>query len=124
MVTTARLRALCRRYEGGQLVRGMVRLRGWSKRYRYRFGKNLFAAPPDAGGYAKSSVRQVLRQERAMGFEPTTSSLGSWHSTTELRPRFFPHVRAVPLTQTFYRARQRTQVLSPGGPASASRPRT
>ena len=21
-----------------------------------------------------------------MGFEPTTSSLGSWHSTTELRP--------------------------------------
>ncbi len=25
--------------------------------------------------------------ERAMGFEPTTSSLGSWHSTTELRPR-------------------------------------
>jgi hypothetical protein len=22
-----------------------------------------------------------------MGFEPTTSSLGSWHSTTELRPR-------------------------------------
>jgi uncharacterized protein (TIGR03000 family) len=26
-------------------------------------------------------------RERAMGFEPTTSSLGSWHSTTELRPR-------------------------------------
>ncbi len=25
--------------------------------------------------------------KRAMGFEPTTSSLGSWHSTTELRPR-------------------------------------
>src|SRR5690349_11674804 len=25
--------------------------------------------------------------ERAMGFEPTTSSLGSWHSTTELRPQ-------------------------------------
>ena len=22
-----------------------------------------------------------------MGFEPTTSSLGSWHSTTELRPQ-------------------------------------
>ena len=26
-------------------------------------------------------------QERAKGFEPSTSSLGSWHSTTELRPR-------------------------------------
>jgi hypothetical protein len=26
-------------------------------------------------------------EERAMGFEPTTSSLGSWHSTPELRPR-------------------------------------
>ncbi len=24
--------------------------------------------------------------EREMGFEPTTSSLGSWHSTTELLP--------------------------------------
>jgi hypothetical protein len=26
------------------------------------------------------------RMERAMGIEPTTSSLGSWHSTAELRP--------------------------------------
>jgi hypothetical protein len=37
-------------------------------------------------------------KERAMGFEPTTSSLGSWHSTTELRPqnrpRFNKHLRA------------------------------
>ena len=24
--------------------------------------------------------------ERVMGFEPTTSSLGSWHSTAELHP--------------------------------------
>ena len=24
-----------------------------------------------------------------MGFEPTTSSLGSWHSTTELRPQTY-----------------------------------
>ena len=28
-----------------------------------------------------------------MGFEPTTSSLGSWHSTTELRPRIEGHSR-------------------------------
>jgi hypothetical protein len=26
------------------------------------------------------------RLERATGVEPATSSLGSWHSTTELRP--------------------------------------
>src|SRR3989441_12808902 len=28
-----------------------------------------------------------LAAERATGFEPATSSLGSWHSTPELRPR-------------------------------------
>src|SRR5262249_31644729 len=28
-----------------------------------------------------------LDRERATGVEPATSSLGSWHSTTELRPR-------------------------------------
>ena len=33
---------------------------------------------------ANSSLR-----ERAKGFEPSTSSLGSWHSTAELRPRTF-----------------------------------
>ncbi len=27
-------------------------------------------------------------KQRASGFEPPTSSLGSWHSTTELRPRY------------------------------------
>src|SRR5262245_56663171 len=26
-------------------------------------------------------------RERAMGFEPTTTTLATWHSTTELRPR-------------------------------------
>src|SRR5688500_20375190 len=30
---------------------------------------------------------QPLGPERATGLEPATSSLGSWHSTTELRPR-------------------------------------
>src|SRR5262249_28175631 len=35
-----------------------------------------------------------------MGFEPTTSSLGSWHSTTELRPRFHSEFyRSPPVTQ-------------------------
>src|SRR5690349_703281 len=31
-------------------------------------------------------IRHQCR-ERATGFEPATSSLGSWHSTPELRPR-------------------------------------
>ena len=32
---------------------------------------------------------QRKEKERATGVEPATSSLGSWHSTTELRPRRF-----------------------------------
>jgi hypothetical protein len=36
----------------------------------------------------RARLRLWLRRgKRAMGFEPTTSSLGSWHSTTELRPQ-------------------------------------
>jgi hypothetical protein len=34
-----------------------------------------------------TSVRKLLILERETGFEPATSSLGSWHSTTELLPR-------------------------------------
>ncbi len=33
--------------------------------------------------------------ERAKGFEPSTSSLGSWHSTTELRPRVKGEERSI-----------------------------
>src|SRR5215207_8490530 len=46
----------------------------------------LEAAPSAEEGSPKLGVGCYLRLERAMGFEPTTSSLGSWHSTTELRP--------------------------------------
>jgi hypothetical protein len=28
----------------------------------------------------------ILKMERANGFEPSTSTLARWHSTTELRP--------------------------------------
>jgi hypothetical protein len=35
----------------------------------------------------RSHVRRGASRERATGLEPATSSLGSWHSTTELRPR-------------------------------------
>ena len=47
----------------------------------------LSAARPTIGRYATSRQPETYVSERAMGFEPTTSSLGSWHSTTELRPR-------------------------------------
>ncbi len=35
----------------------------------------------------RSNAAREGEEKRAMGFEPTTSSLGSWHSTTELRPQ-------------------------------------
>src|SRR4051794_34731213 len=34
----------------------------------------------------------MKQSERATGLEPATSSLGSWHSTTELRPRISGNV--------------------------------
>ena len=34
-----------------------------------------------------------VRDKRASGFEPPTSSLGSWHSTTELRPQVLIHIQ-------------------------------
>jgi hypothetical protein len=37
------------------------------------------------GGYV-SKDRKLLILERETGLEPATSSLGSWHSTTELLP--------------------------------------
>src|SRR5207253_8358611 len=35
---------------------------------------------------SESREKSALSRERATGVEPATSSLGSWHSTTELRP--------------------------------------
>jgi hypothetical protein len=40
------------------------------------------------GGYPKS-LQVIEKMERETGFEPATSSLGSWHSTTELLPLAF-----------------------------------
>src|SRR2546425_5025207 len=40
-----------------------------------------------AGERMGSSGGRGRERERATGFEPATSSLGSWHSTPELRPR-------------------------------------
>src|SRR4051812_2538859 len=37
--------------------------------------------------FAQRPMRRRLTRERATGVEPATSSLGSWHSTTELRPQ-------------------------------------
>ena len=61
-------------------------------------GRHSNAPPKPYAGRAASLVQSQLRQiqfstksfdllERAMGIEPTTSSLGSWRSTAELRPR-------------------------------------
>ena len=43
--------------------------------------------PHRAGLPSAIRGRADFKVERAMGLEPTTSSLGSWHSTAELRPR-------------------------------------
>jgi hypothetical protein len=47
--------------------------------------------PVETNEHPRSEMERKSLSQRAMGFEPTTSSLGSWHSTTELRPqtRFF-----------------------------------
>jgi hypothetical protein len=49
------------------------------------------------GGFQRVSVPLSLfpaYSERATGFEPATSSLGSWHSTTELHPQNAPEVKS------------------------------
>ena len=54
---------------------------------------NLPGTLPDASDDSVPSkvmepfVFYGFRRERATGVEPATSSLGSWHSTTELRPQ-------------------------------------
>jgi len=53
--------------------------------------------------------------QRAMGFEPTTSSLGSWHSTTELRPHpYFLHDKGL-TRQSQDPVAYRSVALSPFG---------
>ena len=62
--------------------------------------------------------------ERPTGFEPATSSLGSWHSATELRPlgalhitpeAYFPSfsVISVALMRSSLRAFQLMRLLAP-----------
>ena len=43
-------------------------------------------AENEEGGYGLLTRNPLEELERATGFEPATSSLGSWHSATELRP--------------------------------------
>ena len=45
--------------------------------YRYTPFSPIRAALPTGGRYVYSRSAESLLQERAMGFEPTTSSLGS-----------------------------------------------
>jgi hypothetical protein len=48
----------------------------------------------------------IERMERETGLEPATSSLGSWHSTTELLPRFnhLQQLRVQSSPLSFFRA--------------------
>jgi hypothetical protein len=43
-----------------------------------------------------------VRKKRASGFEPPTSSLGSWHSTTELRPLELPISSLLTILYTYF----------------------
>ena len=53
----------------------------------YHFERPQKPLCPTLDRYTNSRSAQPLYQQRAKGFEPSTSSLGSWHSTTELRPQ-------------------------------------
>jgi hypothetical protein len=50
-------------------------------------------------------VSKLLKMERETGLEPATSSLGSWHSTTELLPRslLFFYLRVFKALRPLYR---------------------
>ena len=54
--------------------------------YHLLIGDKHSTPPTGDEGAGKSADIGTKRMERAMGFEPTTSCLGSKHSTPELRP--------------------------------------
>src|ERR1051325_10601269 len=62
----------------------LARLRALARRSRRRALLLSGMMTPER----KKLPRGSMLKQRAIGFEPTTSSLGSWHSTTELRPQF------------------------------------
>ena len=71
------------------------------------------------GKWAKNTTNLESRLERAKGFEPSTSSLGSWHSTTELRPRV-PKMLPAPGGGVNPFRRARSQWVWPRIPAGGS----
>src|SRR3989442_15943569 len=46
----------------------------------------------DGSGSGPCAAQGPEKLERPTGFEPATSSLGSWHSATELRPLAAPYI--------------------------------
>src|SRR4029077_6460658 len=70
---------------------GYIRVKG------YEGGEQATGSGPAIGGevvplrkmtdWMRHCPKRLQLPERATGFEPVTSSLGSWHSTPELRPR-------------------------------------
>ena len=53
--------------------------------------------------------RSLIRLERETGVEPATSSLGSWHSTTELLPLSGGHDRSISQVQNQTARRARAE---------------
>ena len=88
--------------EGGEgRFLGAASARLLSVNQRMYAGTTFGSAPPYAGRVAASSARiTTCFRERAMGFEPTTTWLGTKNSTTELRPR---HPYYIPLPRRLSR---------------------
>src|SRR5262249_36212911 len=78
-----------RREEGGAplLSRGTGATSG-SECRRFCITPGLLPRQRTPMGTLNSRSGRDFRSERGIGFEPTTYSLGSCHSTTELRPQY------------------------------------
>src|SRR5258705_9477563 len=50
------------------------------------YGLDMLSTPSKSKGVTGCDPQPPREMERPTGFEPATSSLGSWHSATELRP--------------------------------------
>ena len=87
----ARLRLIGLRQSQGKRAKGFALRRVASLRVKPSTGVSLGDPRLGFDGRHHCDRGPALRtdplSQRAKGFEPSTSSLGSWHSTTELRPR-------------------------------------
>src|SRR5439155_24065274 len=63
-----------------------TRSQGAGPRAARRLDRNVRKMSETRRGYGPPCPDPAEELERPTGFEPATSSLGSWHSATELRP--------------------------------------